>query len=218
MTNDTILNQTKTDLILFGFQYDKVTNQTITWLDLSLPNSKMNIHKLNDVHTFQETLANLISNKNYKLEMFCGHGIGIGLLGPEQNNDLKQHITINNLRHSIFYTTEMVSTLPGSLFAFCCNSAKTFGKSYGTFIGKVFLGFKDELPFPEEIYSLVKEAFQRTALEIIKSGQIESKHEVFLKSVIDEIIEKAHNGEVVCENPFLIELYLNQFKVHLVMI
>lgn len=209
MLNNSKISQEDIDLILIGFDYDVQTKETITWLqELNLPisNPRFRIHKIHDLKTVSEKLEKLLGNKNYSLEIFLGNGVEDGLLGADKNSGKK---------HSIIYGIKMISSMPGSLFAFCCNSARKFGRKYSTHQKKVFMGFKNELPIPEEIYHLVKGVFQQTANDIIKSEGIEKKHEDGLKKMVDDIIEKAHSGQIECENSFLIELWLNQYKVQL---
>jgi hypothetical protein len=209
MSYNSKINKKEIDLILIGFDYDKPTQETITWfqgVNLPISNPKFNIHRINDLKAVSGKLKNLLLNENYSLEIFLGHGVEDGLLGADKNSGLK---------HSIIYGIKVISSIPGALFAFCCHSARRFGRVYSSFQDKSFMGFRGELPIPEEVYQLVKIVFQKTANDIITSESITKEHEDNFKRIIDDIIKKAHSGQIQCENSFLIELWLNQYKVQL---
>lgn len=197
---------------LIGFSYDTLTTQTVTWIQDILVSRKINQDKIvrfnNISKGSKEEVAKSLEDNADRIEIFCGHGCHNGLYGPPQSQVAGSILTDSSF---IIYDMDMITATPSSMFAFCCMAAQNFGRVFTSLKDKQFMGFKDDIPFPIELYEDLKYVFQTVAKNIIQEGRILDTHKNMFLEKIDEIASQASSYS----NPTLIELWLDEYRKHL---
>lgn len=206
------------NIFLIGFKYDNATNLTFPWIsdnNFLASYDNANIYRFHiGSNQEKQRLKDLIGNDDPDLitvEIFLGHGQDDALLGPSQG--LFQGLFKS---HAPFYEMGMISTLPSSLFAYSCFSAKKFGLKYSSSQNKVFMGFMDKVFLPYEVLSELKRIFQDVAEDIVKKGKIEKFHEERFKGLITDLMENVRAGRIECESTDkLLESWLKPYLDHM---
>jgi len=203
-------NQLKVYLI--GFSYDSLTAQMVSWLSNILVSRKINQQRIvrfnNNTGTTRQELTEALQDEGPRVELFCGHGLSTGLLGPPQGQ-IAGSILSDPSR--VIYDIQMITDTPSAMFAFCCHAGDRFGRAFTALKDKQFLGFKGEIPFPLEKYDDLKYAFQSVARSIIQEGRITENHrQMFL-----DRLNKISSEISTYENPTLLEMWLDEYKKHL---
>lgn len=196
-------------ILLVGFSYDTPTKQTYTWIEnvLSESAAQHRVLRFHNEGLAKSILEATLVNIRGRIEIFCGHGSSEGLYGPPFLATLPMLLKD---RHSIFYNIGMITPGPSSMFAFCCGAANKFGRMFAAQKGNLFIGFKGDLPFPQELYGDLKYVFQIVAKDIIERGKIESTHEKMFIQEIDKLIDTSGKYK----NPTLAEIWLEEYKYH----
>lgn len=199
-------------VFLVAFSYDTATSQLATWLKKVLTSRRIDqsrIVRLSEAGVdIKEELTDALRDKVVRVELFCGHGIASGLLGPPR---LQVVGSILSDLSFVVYDNEMITETPSSLFAFCCHAARKFGRVFSSYDEKQFMGFNDEIPFPVELYEDMKYVFHTVSKDIIMSGQISRLHGRMFLEKIDEIGSQAP----LCQNPKLIKVWLHAYRKRL---
>lgn len=200
------------DLIVYliGFSYDAPTTKMAGWLKEILASRKVQQSKIVRFgdKCNKDQLAKALAEKTPRIELFCGHGNGSGLYGPPQQEVAGS--VLSDLT-SIIYDVEMITETPSSMFAFCCQAAQVFGRIFSSYKDKQFMGFRDDIPFPLELYDDLKYVFQTVAKDIIQHGRIERRHRQMFLEKLDEIARQP----VDFQNAVLIDLWLAEYRKHL---
>lgn len=204
-------------VFLMAFSYDSATGQLATWFHKVLTSRNIDQSRVlrfsndgGDIKgvDIKEELTMALQDKTVRVELFCGHGIGTGLLGPPR---LQVVGSILSDRSFVVYDTEMITETPSSLFAFCCFAARRFGRVFASYNEKQFMGFDDEIPFPVDLYEDMKYVFHSVSKDIIISGRISQSHGKMFLEKIDEIASQAH----LCRNPKLVRVWLHSYQKRL---
>ena len=197
------------DVILIGFDYDKETKIVYEWIaDPNFLNSLPNV-EITRFHNGnaqeQKLLGNqLKANKSNSIEIFCGHGSDDALLGPPLSGASVP---------SKFYSIDMITNFPSSLFAFCCHSGKFFGLFYSVSgEEKKFMGFTNRIQVLPFLRDELKEIFQTVAISIVSDGGINEKHEKQFKDLITQLMENIEKGLFYCSTPLLALISLHNYK------
>jgi hypothetical protein len=199
-------------IYLIGFSYDPPTTQMSAWLRDILSSRKIsqdNIVRFNDdSDCSRESLARILADGTPRVEVFCGHGVGHGLSGPPR---VQAAGSILNDLSFVIYDTDMITVTPSSMFAFCCQAARNFGRVFTSYKDKQFMGFKDDIPFPIELFDPLKYVFQTVAKDIIQTGGISPNHKNMFLEKIKEIALQSSNYQ----NPTLVQMWLDEYSKHL---
>jgi len=203
---------TNLSVFLMAFSYDTATNQLATWVQKVLISRNIDqnrVFRFSDGGVdVKDKLTEALKDKVVRVELFCGHGVPSGLLGPP-----RLHVvgSILSDRSFVVYDNEMITATPSSLFAFCCFAARKFGRVFASYDEKQFMGFHDEIPFPVDLYEDMKYVFQSVSKDIIISGRISQSHGSMFLDKIDEIALQAD----LYRNPKLIRMWLHSYRKHL---
>lgn len=196
------------------FSYDAITAQTVTWIRDILVSRQVNQDKIvrfsDSSKSSKEELTRSLEDKATRIEIFCGHGSNTGLFGPPQ---MQPAGSILRDPSFVIYDADMITDTPSSMFAFCCQAAHTFGRVFSSYKDKQFMGFKDDIPFPLELYEDLKYVFQTVAKDIIQKGHISRVHRDMFLDKLDEIYSQSG----AYQNPTLVELWLYEYKKHLML-
>jgi hypothetical protein len=207
-------------VILLGFDYDELTKQTVTWFnDLTIPLAvgPENLYRIHDTEMRKaeilETFKKIRNSK--RVEVFCGHGDYDALLGPPEG--LPTDLSIGDIAHAVVYDDGMIIPNRGCMFAFSCRAGKALGRTYGALEGKVFLGFKDDLPmhFDKAFVSRLRRIFGLVAQEVINTGSVLPAHETLLRRLYDDMISELLDDNS-CKQKFLLKLYMQEHKSQII--
>lgn len=199
------------DTILIGFKYDEATEIVFDWItDITflsaLPNNCLFSYHNGTLDEQEKLTSQLKQLKNGVVEIFCGHGSTSALLGPSPNSSEK---------HYNFYHTDMVSELPGSLFAFSCYSAEFFGWFYSCAgKNKMFLGFTKEIRLSREdaINLEVKKIFHDVAIAVVNTGKITEEHRGLFINSISKLIKDIEDKKISCKAPLTALSIINNYR------
>jgi hypothetical protein len=142
-------------------------------------------------HDVEETLGR--HNELTDVAILCGHGTEDALLGPPVGDE----IVVDDTRHSILYSVDMVGLGPRNLFAFCCMSGTVLGLAFSTVPGRRFLGFVGKIPLNitnEECIDTWKSIVQKTAIQIALEGTLTKSVEKALRQRYDLAYSYYSNG------------------------
>ena len=197
------------DTILIGFKYDLATEIVFEWItddEFLSSHPKENLFRYHDGSLDDQTklTSQLKTHKKGVVEVFCGHGSDEALLGPSVNKSEK---------HYRFYHIGMISDLPGSLFAFSCDSGELFGWFYScSGKNKTFLGFTKKIELPMQVISEVKNIFQKVATAIDKEGKITDNHEILFYGLVSKLIKDIEKKIIPCKSPLTTVSILENYK------
>lgn len=215
-------------IVLIGFAYDEVTNHTSKWLGKnSVGNAeKASVIRVNEINTGRAKLEELLFEEPLtdRVEIFCGHGDFDSLLGPPGNCPSDKELS--NTKHSIFYDKDKLSTAYDirrasgkpvriAMFAFCCRSAREFGRKFSSFKYRSFIGFNDDLPLHDDLWDVLGDICQNTSRLIAKSGEATQELERGVQRMYDEAIDSYLTKRRKSRHPFLMKLYLEEHKAQL---
>ena len=197
---------------LIGFSYDTLTAQTFTWIKDILASRKVSQDKIvrftDGKNCSKESLAKSLEDDNARVELFCGHGCNGGLFGPPHAQPAGSILSDSN---HVIYDMDMISFTPSAMFAFCCQAAQNFGRVFTSYKDRQFMGFKDDVPFPIELYEDLKYVFQTVAKDIIQQGRISAEH----KAMFLEKLNEVESQSASYQNPTLIEIWLDEYRKYL---
>ena len=200
-----------TKIYLIGFAYDQLTTQTATWIRDVLSSRKANqkqVLRFSDNTCTKDELRNSLLDTTPRVEIFCGHGCSDGLFGPDHAQAAGSILTDPRF---VIYDFDMITPTPSSMFAFCCHAGKNFGRAFTALQDKRFMGFKDDVPLPIELYDDLKYVFQTVAKDIIIKGEIEENHHDMFLERLHQIASQSSSYQ----NPTLLELWLGEYQKYL---
>lgn len=198
-------------VLLIGFSYDRATKQTYSWIQniLSKSDAKNRVCRFHNKDFRKSDLVAKLDEGLNRVEIFCGHGSNDGLYGPpfnEMSPDILKEL------HHIIYDTTMQRTGPSSMFAFCCGTAGRFGREFSSLKDNRFIGFNDDIPLADGLYSDLKFIFQTMAKDIIEKGRIEGDHAEFFLKEINSLIEELNRNPNKYALPGLMGSYLVHYR------
>src|SRR5262245_52471557 len=200
--------------ILLSFPHDKWTDISAIWMRKiadSQASRVVSTYSLISNDVSRTDVAKLLASVagSAKVEIFCGHGDYHALLGPPQADPLDTDI--GDASYGIIYSRDMITPSPGSMFAFCCRAARNFGRVFGAYRGKAFLGFNDDihLIFDDDFIACLEEIFCSVCESILRKGGILAEHEALLRTEYRDAINHYRDGSGrKTKRSFLKQLYL----------
>jgi hypothetical protein len=215
-------------VVLIGFAYDEVTTQTARWLkNIKIQKTSVTtVVEVGDINTARQALNELLNEEpaTNRVEIFCGHGDFDSLLGPPDNTSSDKHLS--SVRHSIFYDTRKLEEaydirqehgrpVQISMFAFCCRSAREFGRKFSSYRNRSFLGFNDDLPLHDDMWDALSDLHAKITQSITRAGRIDEQLERGVLRMYDEAIDSYTSQRRQSRHPFLMKLYLEEHKAQL---